>query len=185
MKTKLTAILLVTFSFIAYHALAQKPAISDVMQKEIMKNGTDAAITEYKRLKKAEADKYDFSESQLRDLGLAIFQMGRQMDGQKLLKLNVEQFPKSPDALYFLGFTEYKMGRNKEALATLKKSLALNKSHAATQDLIQAIENPTVYSGYEYVCAPCGCSQHDLKFKNPGACIQCNMKLVKAAEAKK
>lgn len=165
-------------------SIAQKTSISEVMQKEMMKSGTDAAIKQYEVLKKTQADKYDFSESQLRDLGLGLFQMGRQMDAKKLLKLNSESFPKSSDAFYYRGLLEYRGSNIKEATVLLKKSIALNKANVASRDLLTAIENPAEYAKYPFVCAPCGCAQHDLKFKDEGACIQCGMKLVKV-EAKK
>jgi tetratricopeptide (TPR) repeat protein len=162
--------------------LGQKTSISEVMQKEMMNAGTDAAIKRYEVLKKNEPDKYDFSEGQLRELGLGLLQMGRQMDAKKILKLNMQSFPQSSEANYYLGFILYRLNDNPEALTYLKKSRSLSKTNFSARDLIQAIEHPDEYSKYEYVCEPCGCSQHNLKFKEGGVCIHCGMTLVKGGK---
>lgn len=167
----------VVFSLSAY---GQLPPVAEPVKAELQMSGADAAIRKYKELKKTQADKFNFDESQLRDIGLLKVHEKNLSDAQKILALNAASFPKSTEAFYHLGATEYKMGDKTAALKDLKKSLSLDSKNALARDLIQAIENPKEYATYSYVCPPCMCTQHDFKFKEPVVCIECKMKLVKA-----
>jgi tetratricopeptide (TPR) repeat protein len=174
---KFSFYILIPFICIGSSIYAQKP-ISEPLLAEYLASGADAAIKRYAYLKKNEPKSFDFSESQLRDLAFKIYDEKKIADAKKFLLLNTQSFPSSTEAFYYLGFVEYKLGNSQPALTALKKSLGLNANNAFARDLIQAIEKPGDYAKYTYVCPPCFCSQHDLKFKEGGTCIHCAMKLV-------
>jgi len=72
-----------------------KKPISDVVADVIDKDGIDAAIDRYRKLKESENENYDFSENQLNTLGYSYLQKGDVDIALALFNLNIETYSKA------------------------------------------------------------------------------------------
>ncbi len=103
-----------------------KKTISDVIADVIDKDGIDAAIDKYRKLKELENDNYDFSENQLNTLGYSYLQKGDVEIALAVFKLNIEAFPKSFNPYDSYAETLMTNGDKEEAIKYYEKSLELN-----------------------------------------------------------
>lgn len=103
-----------------------KKTISDVIADVIDKDGIDAAIDKYRKLKELENDNYDFSENQLNTLGYSYLQKGDVEIALAVFKLNIEAFPKSFNPYDSYAEALMTNGDKEEAIKYYEKSLELN-----------------------------------------------------------
>lgn len=103
-----------------------KKTISDVIADVIDKDGIDAAIDKYRKLKELENDNYDFSENQLNTLGYSYLQKGDVEIALAVFKLNIEAFPKSFNPYDSYAEALMTNGDKDEAIKYHEKSLELN-----------------------------------------------------------
>lgn len=103
-----------------------KKTISDVIADVIDKDGIDAAIDKYRKLKELENDNYDFSENQLNTLGYSYLQKGDVEIALAVFKLNIEAFPKSFNPYDSYAEALMTNGDKDEAIKYYEKSLELN-----------------------------------------------------------
>jgi imidazolonepropionase-like amidohydrolase len=76
-------------------ALASRLLISDVMRKTIEGKDVATAIQQYRDLKAAQPDKYDFGENELIGLGYELIRGKKIPESIEVFKLSVEMFPNS------------------------------------------------------------------------------------------
>ncbi|MGI8542304.1 MAG: serine hydrolase [Aridibacter sp.] len=117
-----------------------KKSIAETLYKTAMQKGGVAAAAEYRKLKSANADMYDFSESELNTLGYQILGMDKTKDAIEIFKLNVEMFPESSNPYDSLGEAYLKAGNKESALFNYKKSVELNPDNAGGVQAIKQIE---------------------------------------------
>jgi CubicO group peptidase (beta-lactamase class C family) len=103
-----------------------KLSIADAMYKKYRSAGIASAITFYAEMKKKDDGTYDFSESELNELGYEIMGTNKFKDAIDILKLNAEAFPGSSNVYDGLGEAYMKNGDNDLAIENYKKSLELD-----------------------------------------------------------
>ncbi|HWN99890.1 MAG TPA: serine hydrolase [Blastocatellia bacterium] len=107
-----------------------KQPIAKVMGRAMATSGIDAAVAQYRDLKKNQPQTYDFSERQLNALGYTLMQRGRIKEAIRVLQLNVEAYPQSGNVYDSLGEAYMKNGDKQLAIENYEKSLKLDPANA-------------------------------------------------------
>ena len=107
-----------------------KRSIAEVMLKTLDQKGVDAAITQYRELKKTAPSGYNFDERQLNELGYHLIQQNKTKEALAILQLNAEVFPNSSNVYDSLGEAYMQDGQVEEAIRNYAKSLALNPQNS-------------------------------------------------------
>lgn len=116
------------------------PQISDVLAANIVQKGIEPALQLYQELKRTQADKYDFREHLLDELGWDLTENKRVKDAIEIFKLNAEIFPQSANAYDSLG-EAYLLDENYDlALGRFKKFLELDPQNTHAQEMIRKVE---------------------------------------------
>ena len=103
-----------------------KQSVVDLIAPILLKQSATAAVAEYKRLKASSPDQMDFSERPLNSFGYELMRAGRTKDAVEMLKLNVEMYPQSANALDSLGEAYERNGQVDLAIANFEKAVALD-----------------------------------------------------------
>lgn len=103
-----------------------KPPISKKLKSIIDNKGIDDIATSYAELKKNQAEKYDFEESQLNQFGYYYMGKGELEKAIAIFKLNAEAFPNSWIVYDSYGEALLKKGERGQAIENYKKSIKLN-----------------------------------------------------------
>lgn len=120
---------------------APKKSIADTLYKTASQKNVAAAVAEYRKLKTANDQTYDFSETELNTLGYQLLGMKRQKDAIEILKLNVEMFPKSANPYDSLGEVYLADDQKELALANYKKAVELDPANTAAVQIINRLED--------------------------------------------
>ena len=115
------------------------PGISSVLAPILADKGVDAAINEYKKLKKNAADWYNFDEVELNTLGYQLLELNHMEAAIKIFELNVKVFPESYNTYDSLGEAFMKANEKEAAINNYKKSLSLNPDNRNAAQKIQAL----------------------------------------------
>ena len=107
-----------------------KQPIAKVMGRAMATSGIDAAVAQYRDLKKNQPQTFDFSERQLNALGYTLMQRGRIKEAIRVLQLNVEAYPQSGNVYDSLGEAYMKNGEKQLAIENYEKSLKLDPANA-------------------------------------------------------
>lgn len=102
-----------------------KQAIADVIAPMLVDQGAAAAVAEYRRLKAASPDSYDFGERPFNAFGYEVLQDGRVKDALEIFKLNTEMYPNSANCYDSLAEAYERDGQRGPALANYEKALKL------------------------------------------------------------
>jgi len=92
--------------------------------------GLDAALGRYRTLRAAEADRWDFGESQLNGVGYWLLGRGSIRDAIAVLRVNVEMFPDAFNPYDSLGEAYLAAGDTASAIANYRRSVELNPANA-------------------------------------------------------
>ena len=118
---------------IGFHALdpalqmrSVKPSIANAIKDVIETRGIESAEKAYWSMKKEQADKYDFSEPQLNNLGYDYMFAEDYDKALVVFQINVNAFPDAYNTYDSLGEAYMKKGMDKEAIENYKKSIELN-----------------------------------------------------------
>ncbi len=106
-----------------------KKSIAVDLKKEIKKNGLEKGIAFYKKAKTEQADKYDFDEGQLNNLGYEYLGNKDLETAITIFKLNVEMYPKGSNPYDSLGEALLMKGDTVNAITNYKKSVELNPAN--------------------------------------------------------
>ncbi len=106
--------------------LANRLPISDLMMKTIDEKDVASAIQQYRQLKAAQSDKYDFGENELIGLGYGLIRAKKITDAIEVFKLSVEIFPNSFNTYDSLAEAYMDHGDRDLAIKNYKRSLELN-----------------------------------------------------------
>ena len=106
----------------------------------IVHKGVDAAIAQYRELKKNDPNGYDFVPPTLVRLGRMLMARDRVSDAIAVFKLNTEEYPKAPGAYAGLGDAYEKSGNKQLAIESYRKLVELNPQDQTGKDKLKALE---------------------------------------------
>jgi CubicO group peptidase (beta-lactamase class C family) len=106
----------------------------------VVAGGGDAAVAQYRELKRTSPNGYNFNERALTQLGSLLLQKGRNSDAIAILKLNVEEYPKSAIAYDSLADAYAQDGQKTQAIANYHKSLELDPKDQNATDRLKDLE---------------------------------------------
>ncbi|PHR73209.1 MAG: hypothetical protein COA67_03325 [Lutibacter sp.] len=133
-----------------YNLKMPKISIATDLEKEIKKNGLEKGIEFYRNAKVEKADKYEFDDGELNNLGYAYLGKKDIEMALAIFKLNVEMYPKASNPYDSLGEALLMKGDTVNAIANYKKSVELNPASeggikileglgVATKDLVKEV----------------------------------------------
>lgn len=117
-----------------------KTSISEILMNIIYEQNMQAAVDEYRRLKKTEPEKYNFKESQLNMLGYQLLQIGKTAEAIEIFKLNVEAYPQSANVYDSLGEACLIGGQKDLARINYKKAVELNPKNINAIEILKTLE---------------------------------------------
>jgi len=103
-------------------ALAHKKPVGDLMEATIKEKGVQAAIKQYRELKSAQPDSYDFGIWELNDLGDELLADKKFQAAIQIFALSTDMFPNSWWAYDGLGDAYIAVGQKELAIHSFKKS---------------------------------------------------------------
>ena len=108
---------------------------------EILVNrDADAAVTQYRELKRTNPNGYNFDEGALNRLGYMLLEKGRNADAVTIFKLNVEEYPKSSNVYESLADAYAKDGQKQQAIANYHKSVELDLKNQNAANKLKELE---------------------------------------------
>ena len=113
------------------------------LQPVLDAKGADAAVAEYHRLKREEADKWNFPEGSLSLLGHRLLQSRRPAEGLAMLALNAEAYPQSTRVWVDLARARVVNGDVAGAAAAARKALALDEHDTMAAMLLSKLQPAT------------------------------------------
>jgi CubicO group peptidase (beta-lactamase class C family) len=119
-----------------------KLSIAELLYRTYRAEGLAAMVQRYRSLKQSGDPAYDFSESELNELGYQLLGMNKTPDAIEILKLNVEAFPASWNVYDGLGEAFMKNGNKELAIENYKKSLELNPNNSNAEDMLKKLTSP-------------------------------------------
>lgn len=116
------------------------PPITGKLRTIISKKGVDDLSAVYAELKREHAEKYDFSERELNNLGY--YYMGKDQLEKALavFKLNIDEYPESFNVYDSYGEALLKSGDKENAIKNYKKSIEINPGNQHGIDVLKKIE---------------------------------------------
>ena len=114
--------------------------LGTTLGRTVLEHGAAAAVRQYRELKAAAPDEYDFREPALNTLGYWLLGHERATDAVEILKLNVEAHPSSANTHDSLGEAYRKVGQRDLALASYRKALELDPSYASAARAVKELE---------------------------------------------
>lgn len=108
--------------------------LRDTLWDVIAHKGVGTGIQQYRDLKRTHADKYDFGEESLLDLGYDLFEGRKLAEALEIFSLNLEIFPRSAYSYDGLADVAAAQGKKTEAIAYFEKSLTLDPENQYAVD---------------------------------------------------
>ncbi|HWS85860.1 MAG TPA: prolyl oligopeptidase family serine peptidase [Pyrinomonadaceae bacterium] len=115
-------------------------SISSPLRRTIRERGVEAAVAQYRELRKSQPDRYDFGEPELNALGYEMLFTGRVKDAVEIFKLNVEMYPEGFNTYDSLGEAYLAAGERELAIRNYKRSLELNPQNTNAMAALKRIE---------------------------------------------
>jgi len=112
------------------------PDLGDIL----VNRGADAAVAQYRELKRTDPNGYNFDERALNRLGYMLLEKGRNADAIAIFKLNVEEYPKSGDAYDSLAEAYAKDGQKQQAIDNYRKCLELDPKNQDAANKLKELE---------------------------------------------
>jgi CubicO group peptidase (beta-lactamase class C family) len=105
--------------------------------------GVAAAVARYEALKASAAEDYIFNPNELNRLGYALLHKGRVADAIAIWELNAREYPDDWNVHDSLGDGYAAAGPDHadKAIASFRRSLALNPTNAHAQEMIERLQN--------------------------------------------
>jgi peptidylprolyl isomerase len=120
----------------------KKASLSQVLEKVLGEQGLDAAVAEYRRLKRTGFGDLFAGEGELNALGYGLLQRNKTREAIEILKLNVAAFPRSANAYDSLGEAYMAAGEKALAIQSYRKSLSLDPKNANAAEMLKRLEAP-------------------------------------------
>lgn len=115
------------------------PSVQIALEREIREKGVDAAIARYRQMRlwyPVDA----FRERTLNALGYEQLRAKRTQEAISLFKLNVEMYPGSSNVHDSLGEAYMAQGERDAAIASYRKSLALDRENTNAAEMLEKLE---------------------------------------------
>lgn len=117
-----------------------KRSLVSTLGDTIVHRGIESAVSQYRELKRTDADGYDFAESRLNNLGSMLLQRNRISDAIVIFKLNAEEYPKSANVYNSLAEGYEKSGQTQLAIVNYNKALEIDPRNERAKDRLKALE---------------------------------------------
>ncbi|MBK7381738.1 MAG: serine hydrolase [Flavobacteriales bacterium] len=118
--------------------------IRDAIRRTVQDEGVEAAIAKYKKLKAERQRDYLFEEQELNVFGYQLLWADRVDDAVAILRLNMEEYPRSANVYDSFGDVLLANGDTAAALTNFKKTLAMDPAFAGLQEKIKGLEEGVV-----------------------------------------
>lgn len=118
----------------------QKDDAAGMLALVEMTKGAPAAIDEYHYLRQNAADKYDFNEGTLNQLGYQLLGQGDTKNAIQVFQMNVQEYPKSWNSYDSLGEAYMKAGQEDLAIQNYNKSLELNPNNTNGTEMLKKLK---------------------------------------------
>ena len=129
---------------IGFHLLNPKselrkpiPSIATKLNKIIEKEGINAAVKSFEQLKKNKPDKYDFSSSELINLGYKLLQKDKKEEALEIFRINVECYPDDWNANDSYAEALLENNEKEKSIEYYKKSIELNPENTAAIGILK------------------------------------------------
>jgi CubicO group peptidase (beta-lactamase class C family) len=106
----------------------------------VVNHGVDAAVAQYRELKRTDPSGHNFDERALNQLGYILLEKGRNADAITIFKLNVEEYPKSGNVYDSLADAYAKDGQKQQAIANYRKSLEHDPINQNAENKLKELE---------------------------------------------
>ena len=106
----------------------------------LVNRGVDAAVAQYRELKRTDPSGYNFDERALNQLGNMLLEKDRNADSIAIFKLNLEEYPKSGNVYDSLAEAYAKDGQKQQAIANYRKSLEVDPKNQNAADKLKELE---------------------------------------------
>ena len=116
------------------------PSIADTVSKVLVAKGIGSAIEEYRALRAAKPDAYNFKAGQLDALARSLVAQGRPRDALELFKLNAETFPTSSGVAQGLAEGYATLDDREHALAMYERALQLDSTNTDAREMIRRLK---------------------------------------------
>lgn len=103
-----------------------KAQLRDLLWDTIVQQGTDAAIRQYRELRRTQPNAHEFGEETLLDLGYDLIDARKLPEAVAILGLNLELFPQSAYSYDGLADVAIERGDEAQAIGYFEKSLSLD-----------------------------------------------------------
>jgi len=120
-------------------AAPKRPLVPD-LGETLVNRGVDAAVAQYRELKRTNPHGYNFDEHALNQLGYMLLEKGRNADAIAIFRLNVEEYPKSGNVYHSLAEAYAKDGQKQQAITNYRKSLELDPKNQNAADKLKLLE---------------------------------------------
>lgn len=151
------------------------------MSQKDLRTGLNWYVSQYKTI----SSPYEFNAQQLCLVADSLIRKDRVPDAVEVLKINAKMYSDSRTAYTALGNACVLSGDNALAITAFEKSQALGEQDEKVKHTLHLLKNADGSTPY-YVCAPCACTSHHLRFIHKGKCPACAMALLeKKADVKK
>src|SRR5438445_576106 len=117
----------------------KRPLVPD-LGETLVNRGVDAAVAQYRELKRTNPHGYNFDEHALNQLGYMLLEKGRNADAIAIFRLNVEEYPKSGNVYHSLAEAYAKDGQKQQAITNYRKSLELDPKNQNAADKLKQLE---------------------------------------------
>ena len=117
-----------------------KESIAIPLYYTVKEKKAEAAINQYRELKKNKPDDYDFGEQGLNMLGYYLLGKNRFDEAIEIFKLNIKNFPDSWNVYDSLGEAYMKKGDKELAIKYYKKSLEINPDNTNGEKFLNELQ---------------------------------------------
>jgi CubicO group peptidase (beta-lactamase class C family) len=120
-------------------ALPKRPLVRD-LGETVVNRGVEAAVAQYRELKRTRPNDYNFAPEALNRLGFLLLDEKRNSDAIAIFKLNVEEYPKSGNAYDSLGEAYSRDNQKQLAVDNYRKSLELDPKNQNAADKLKELQ---------------------------------------------
>jgi len=117
-----------------------KRSLSNTLGDTLVQHGVEAAVAQYRELKRTEPDAYNFAEERLNSLGSMLLRMDRIGDAITIFKLNGEEYPRSGNVYDSLAEAYERNGQKQLAIDNYRKATELDPKNQNAKDKLKALQ---------------------------------------------
>lgn len=115
-------------------------SIMATMIKPLKKEGTKAAINQYKRVFQEDSSSFDRSQTQLLGLARLLSRDEKWSDAREILEFNASQFPNFAETYYQLGEVYLQLENSDLAKTNFQKCLELDSAHSRAREKLSELD---------------------------------------------